>query len=224
MPGENGRRVVERPAARESARGRSSSNWRRWRRVTGLSHIKVFIAGARMTGLAKSQARKMQLRKLSEVPERKLRQRVGIEGRDDEEVGPLAEFDVQDFVAPVVPGSGPFVAIAKERPVGRDLGRLPVWPSRARRDRKSKGTARSPPPGPRARRRGAQRKSAGVRMAATEPVTPRMSRAMVGTRVVEDLSRFDELSPTLRHCRSTVSDSIVSLIAWVNLFQSLRRS
>ncbi len=38
------------------------------RNVTGLSHIRVFIAGARITGLAKSQARKMQVRKLSESP------------------------------------------------------------------------------------------------------------------------------------------------------------
>ena len=57
-------------------------------------------------------------------------------------------------------------------------------------------------------------------MAATEPVTPRMSRAMV-----ENLESLRNDRGRMKgHCRSTVSDSIVSLIAWVSLFQSLRRS
>jgi hypothetical protein len=45
-----------------------SSNDERWRCVNGLVHINVFIAGATNIGFEKSQARTMQVRRLSHNP------------------------------------------------------------------------------------------------------------------------------------------------------------
>ena len=46
----------------------SAESWRRWRAVSGCSHISVFIAGASTTGRAGSQARQTQVRQVSARP------------------------------------------------------------------------------------------------------------------------------------------------------------
>jgi hypothetical protein len=60
------------------------------------------MAGDSTTGRAGSQARQTHVRQLSHKAGYQLRQRIGVQRRDEKQFGPAPQLDVQHFVATVV--------------------------------------------------------------------------------------------------------------------------
>ena len=105
--------------------------------------------------------------------EGELGQGVGVERGDDQQVGPLAERDVQDRIAAPIARAGPLVGVAEERALPR------ARRGRARPGRRSGAPARSRPRGPRAPPRAGRRTAAGVRTAPPSRSRPGGCRAIV---------------------------------------------
>ena len=129
-----------------------------------------------MTGLAKSQAQEETGQEVVGEAEREFGQRVRIERGDDEQVGPVAEFDVQNGVVAL---------IALRQAIRQRLdkvGHPQRWVARDQRVRRSAEPVRSPRREPRVPRLASAENSGGVRTAATDPVTPRMIRGIGGPR------------------------------------------